>query len=144
MLYPEFSKYGTPATLDVTCGLGIFPAKNWTATGEFEPVDTLGAAANTAQKTGREHCYTCPVACSQVKLTTPDGPYPGTTSVPEFETLYSFGGQTGVDNLDAVIAADRLCDELGLDTISTGVTIGFAMELFERGIIGKRRRKAWT
>lgn len=141
VLYPEFSKYGTPATVDVTCGLGIFPAKNWTATGEFEPVDTLGAAANTVQKTGREHCYTCPVACSQVKLTTPEGPYPGTTSVPEFETLYAFGGQTGVDNLDAVIAADRLCDELGLDTISTGVTIGFAMELFERGIIGKEETK---
>jgi aldehyde:ferredoxin oxidoreductase len=43
--------------------------------------------------------------------------------------MYSFGGQTGVDNLDSIIAADRLCDEFGLDTISTGVTIGFAMEL---------------
>jgi len=54
---------------------------------------------------------------------------------PEFETLYSFGGQTGVDNMDSIIAADRLCDELGLDTISAGVTIGFAMELFEKGIL---------
>ena len=49
--------------------------------------------------------------------------------------MYSFGGQTGVDNLDSIIAADRLSDELGLDTISAGVTIGFAMELFERGIL---------
>lgn len=44
-------------------------------------------------------------------------------------------GQTGVDNLDSIIAADRLSDELGLDTISAGVTIGFAMELFEEGIL---------
>jgi aldehyde:ferredoxin oxidoreductase len=53
---------------------------------------------------------------------------------PEFETLYSFGGQTGVTDVDSIIAADRLCDELGLDALSTGVTIGFAMELFEKGI----------
>jgi len=57
------------------------------------------------------------------------------TEGPEFETLYSFGGQTGVDNMDSIIAADRLCDELGFDTISAGVAIGFAMELFEKGIL---------
>ena len=59
------------------------------------------------------------------------------TEGPEFETLYSFGGETGVDNMDSIIAADRLCDELGLDTISAGVVIGFAMELFEKGILKK-------
>ena len=58
------------------------------------------------------------------------------TEGPEYETMYSFGGVTGVDNIDAVIAADRLADELGLDSISSGVTIAFAMELFEKGILG--------
>jgi len=52
-----------------------------------------------------------------------------------YETFFSFGGQTGVDNIDAVIAADRLSDELGLDTISAGVAIGFAMELYQKGIL---------
>ena len=64
------------------------------------------------------------------------GPYTGImTEGPEYETLYSFGGVTGVTNPDAVIAADRAADEYGLDTMSAGVTIAFAMELFERGII---------
>jgi aldehyde:ferredoxin oxidoreductase len=52
--------------------------------------------------------------------------------------MYSFGGATGVDNIDAIIAADRLADELGLDTISAGVTIAFAMELFEKGLLSKK------
>jgi aldehyde:ferredoxin oxidoreductase len=134
VLYSSFSKTGTPITVDVTCGLGIFPAKNWSATGEWDPVDKLGADANAAQRTGRERCYNCPVGCSQLKLAR-SSKYAAVISVPEFETLYSFGGQTGVDDLDSIIAADWLCDELGLDTISTGVAIGFAMELYEKGIL---------
>ena len=114
--------------------MGIFPTKNWSATGEWSPVEKLGVAANAAKKVGREHCYKCPVGCSQLKLVR-EGTYAGALSVPEFESMYSFGGQTGVDNLNSIIAADRLCDELGLDTMSTGVTIGFAMELYEKGIL---------
>jgi aldehyde:ferredoxin oxidoreductase len=136
VLYSEFAKNGTPMVLDLTCAMGIFSAKNWTGTGEFTPADQLGIEGQNSRKIGREHCYDCPVGCSQLKLAK-TGPYAGTlTEGPEFETLYAFGGETGVDNLDSIIAADRLSDELGLDTISAGVTIGFAMELFERGILG--------
>jgi len=121
--------------VDLTCALGIFPTKNWSATGEFAPVDQLGVDAQMTRNVGKIHCYGCPVGCSQLKLAK-TGPYAGTlTEGPEYETMYSFGGQTGVDNMDSVIAADRLADELGLDTISAGVTIGFAMELFEKGIL---------
>lgn len=135
VLYPEFAKTGTPSNVDNTCALGIFPAKNWTATGEFKPVDQIGVEALETRRIGKEFCYECPVGCSQLRLVR-KGPYAGIfTEGPEFETLYSLGGQTGVDDLDSIIAADRLCDELGLDTISTGVVIGFAMELFERGIL---------
>ncbi|HUT72935.1 MAG TPA: aldehyde ferredoxin oxidoreductase family protein [Desulfatiglandales bacterium] len=136
VLYPEFSKTGTPSNVDNTCALGIFPAKNWSATGEFTPVEQIGAEALETRNVGREFCYGCPVGCSQLKLARTE-PYTGILAEgPEFETMYSFGGQTGVDNMDAIIAADRLADELGLDTISAGVTIGFAMELFEKGILG--------
>ncbi|MFC1868167.1 aldehyde ferredoxin oxidoreductase family protein [Thermodesulfobacteriota bacterium] len=136
VLYTEFSKTGTPSNVDNTCALGIFPAKNWSATGEFNPVDQIGVEALETRGAGREFCYGCPVGCSQLKLARTE-PYSGTLAEgPEFETLYSFGGQTGVDNVDAIIAADRLADELGLDTISAGVVIGFAMELFEKGILG--------
>ena len=86
---------------------------------------------------GAEACYNCPVGCSQIKLAK-TGSYAGIlTEGPEFETMFSFGGATGVENFDAVIAADRLADELGLDTISSGVTIAFAMELYEKGILSK-------
>jgi len=67
------------------------------------------------------------------------GPYAGTLAEgPEYETFFSFGGETGVDNIDAIIAAARLSDELGLDTMSAGVTVGFAMESYEKGIITKK------
>jgi aldehyde:ferredoxin oxidoreductase len=138
VLYPQFSKTGTPSNVDNTCALGIFPAKNWTATGEFAPVEQIGVAALATRNVGREFCSGCPVGCSQLKLARTE-PYSGIMAEgPEFETLYAFGGETGVDNMDAIIAADRLSDELGLDTISAGVAIGFAMELFERGILGPK------
>ena len=135
VLYPHFSKEGTPSNVDNTCALGIFPAKNWSATGAFTPVDQIGVAALESRRIGKEYCADCPVGCSQLRLAQA-GPYAGIlTEGPEFETLYSLGGETGVDNMDSIIAADRLCDELGVDTISAGVTVGFAMELFEKGIL---------
>jgi len=135
VLYPHFAKEGTPSNVDNTCALGIFPAKNWSATGAFTPVDQIGVEALESRKIGKEHCSDCPVGCSQLRLAQ-TGPYAGIlTEGPEFETLYSLGGETGVDNMDSIIAADRLCDELGFDTISAGVAVGFAMELFEKGIL---------
>jgi aldehyde:ferredoxin oxidoreductase len=136
VLYPQHSLHGTPMVVEVTWGLGIFPTKNYSATGEWSPIEKLGSKSNLEKRLGNAHCYKCPVRCSQLKLAT-EGPYAGAMSEPEFESMYSFGGQTGVDNLDSIIAADRLCDELGLDTISVGVTIGFAMELYEKGILTK-------
>jgi aldehyde:ferredoxin oxidoreductase len=137
VLYPHFSKLGTSMIVDPMCALGIFPGKNFIATGEFAPADKLGAEVQETRNVGSEHCYGCPVGCSQMKMAK-TGVYKGILSEgPEFETMYSFGGMTGVTNIDAIIAADRLADELGLDTISAGVTIGFAMELYEKGILGK-------
>lgn len=136
VLYPEFSRTGTPSNVDYTCALGIFPAKNWSATGVFTPVEQIGVEALETRNVGRQFCAGCPVGCSQLNLARTE-PYGGALAEgPEFETMYSFGGQTGVENLDSIIAADRLADELGLDSISSGVTIGFAMELYEKGILG--------
>jgi len=136
VLYPDFSKLGTPMVVDATWGLGIFPTRNFQTTGTWSPVEGIGAMANTAQKIGNEHCYRCPVGCSQMKMVR-KGRYAGSMSDPEFESMYSLGGTCGVDNLDDVIAADRICDEQGLDTISAGATIAFAMELVEKGILTK-------
>jgi aldehyde:ferredoxin oxidoreductase len=137
VLYPQFSKLGTPMVVDALSGLGIFPGKNFEETGVFVPVEEIGVETQITRTVGSEHCYGCPVGCSQLKLAR-TGEYSGILAEgPEYETMYSFGGTTGVDNIDAIIAADRLSDELGLDTISAGATIGFAMELYEKGIITK-------
>jgi len=137
VLYPAFSKIGTPMVVDHTCHMGIFPTKNFLGTGEYDPIEKIGVEVQMTRNVGKEHCYGCPVGCSQVKLAK-TGEYAGTmTEGPEFETMYSFGGVTGVENIDAIIAADRLADEMGFDTISSGVTIAFAMELFEKGILTK-------
>jgi len=138
VLYPEFAKAGTPMTLDKMTDMGIFSIKNWSATGEINTVPTLGEKAQDTMIITKYHCSDCPVACSQVKLVT-SGPYAGYLSEgPEFETTYSLGSSCGVDYLPAVIAADRLCDEYGIDTISAGVSIAWAMELYEKGIITKK------
>lgn len=137
VLYPAFAKIGTPMVVDHTCALGIFPTKNFTATGEYNPVDKIGTDVQITRNVGSEACYGCPVGCSQLKLAK-TGPYAGIlTEGPEFETMYAYGGVTGVENIDAIIAADRMADELGFDTLSSGVTIAFAMELFEKGILTK-------
>jgi len=138
VLYPEFSKAGTPMTLDKMTDMGIFSIKNWSATGEIDTVPDLGMKAQDMMIITRNPCYDCPVSCSQVKLVT-SGPYAGILSEgPEFESTYALGSSVGVQYLPAVIAADRLCDEYGIDTISAGVSIGWAMELYEKGILTKK------
>jgi aldehyde:ferredoxin oxidoreductase len=138
VLYPHFSKLGTPMVVDHTCEIGIFPGKNFTATGAFAPADKIGVEMQLSRDTGSEHCYGCPVGCTQLRMAKTE-PYTGILAEgPEFETYYSFGGVTGVDNIDAIIAADRLADELGLDTISAGATVAFAMELYEKGILSDK------
>ena len=137
VLYPEFSKHGTPMVVDHTNAMGVFPWKNFSATGEHDPSDKIGVEVQVTRDMGSENCYNCPVGCSQLKMAR-TGPYAGILAEgPEYETFFSFGGETGVENIDAIIAADRLSDELGLDTMTAGVTIGFAMECFEKGILTK-------
>ncbi len=138
VLYPQFSKAGTPMVVDAMSEMGIYSIKNWSATGEINMVPGLGKAAQDTMIITRNPCYDCPVGCSQVKLVT-KGPYAGYLSEgPEFETTYSLGSAVGVDYLPAVIAADRLCDEYGIDTISAGVSIAWAMEAYEKGILTKK------
>jgi len=138
VLYPEFSKSGTPMVVDATSAMGIYPINNWSATGEIDMVKGLGDEAQHKMIVHKAHCHDCPVGCSQIKLVT-DGPYAGYMSEgPEYETTYSLGSTLGIDYLPAVIAADRLCDEYGIDTMSVGVVIGFAMELYEKGILTKK------
>jgi aldehyde:ferredoxin oxidoreductase len=134
-LYPGLSHYGTSDAVDVTCELGIFPAKNFAATGQFCPIEEIGYEAQAEDIIRRNPCYNCPVGCSQVRVAR-SGDYAGTlTEGPEFEASGSLGGYTGVADRSALYLGDRLCDEYGLDNISVGAVIAFAMELYERDIV---------
>lgn len=138
ILYPEFSKLGTPMVVDATSAMGMFPSENYRNTGEDDYTEGLGAKSSLERTLGNEHCYGCPVGCTQVKLARGGNlKFQGSMSDPEYETYYSLGSVCGVKSQEAVIHADHLCDKYGLDTISVGVTIGFAMELFENGLLSK-------
>ena len=131
-----FAKMGTSAVVRLVEGRGIFPTRNYQS-GTFEGKARIDGEAREAFVKRHITCYRCPVGCSTI-TTAAEEPYTGIESRgPEYETLWSFGGQCGNDNLSAIIAAEDLCDRYGLDTISTGNSIGFAMECFEKGLITK-------
>ena len=85
--------------------------------------------------TRHKGCFNCPVSCSRYCRIT-EGPYAGTAGEgAEYESIASLGAKCGNGNLESVINANTLCNKLGLDTISTGNTIAWAMECYQRGLI---------
>jgi len=135
MAYPVFSKVGSVSAAEPVSAVGCFPSNNWQNDKEVDWVEKIGAAGLAESAQSNNSCYRCPVSCSQVRMAK-KGKYAGiSTEGPEFETVYSLGSNVGVTDSAAVIAADRLCDELGLDTISAGVCISMAMELVQRGLL---------
>ncbi|MCK5155361.1 MAG: aldehyde ferredoxin oxidoreductase family protein [Spirochaetales bacterium] len=115
---------------------GSLPTKNFT-TGYFDELDYDADELHAKLKIRNDGCYACPVRCKQVFASEEpykiDPKYGG----PEFETLAAFGSLCGVSDMFAGPKAHELCNRLGLDTVSTGVVISFAMECYEKGIITK-------
>ena len=128
-------KLGTPFMILIMNHLGVLPTRNFTD-GVFEGAEQLSGERMRKKFVIRDKaCFACPVGCGKITRIN-SGPYAGTiVEGPEFETIYALGSQCGNDILESVAKANLLCDELGLDTISTGCVIGFAMECFEKGII---------
>jgi aldehyde:ferredoxin oxidoreductase len=80
-------------------------------------------------------CFACPIACTQVGMIN-EGKWQGTeTEGLEYQSVWAFGPQCGVNDIHAIAYADHLCGIYGMDTISTGATIGFLMECFEKGLL---------
>ena len=85
---------------------------------------------------GMEGCYACLVRCKKViKIDDPDMKVDPAYGGPEYETLASLGSECGVDDMRAICKGNEMCGAYSLDTISMGVTVGFAMELYENGIL---------
>ena len=129
--------YGTAAVVDLTNVKGGFPTRNW-QTGVCEFADKInGTAINETILVDRKACFSCPIACGRI-AEIKEGPYKSKGEGPEYESLGALGAMCGVDNLNAISFAHFLCNEYGLDTISTGNTIGFAMECYQKGILTKK------
>jgi aldehyde:ferredoxin oxidoreductase len=127
---------GTAGTLDYLMLLGSTPNRYFTE-GEFPEAEALsGSTMAETILTGYSTCYGCPVACGR-KVEVKEGKYKlAETKGPEYETVAALGTMLLIDDLPAVSYLGHLCDTYGLDTISTGSTIGFAHHLFESGVIG--------
>jgi aldehyde:ferredoxin oxidoreductase len=118
---------GTPFLVEAVNSAGALPTRNW-RTGTFADADAIDSAALLAIRTRLRACTQCPLACRQVH---DFGDF--TCEGPEFETLGLCGSNCGVADLAAVAAFNRACDELGLDTMSTGGVVALAMDLCEQG-----------
>ena len=122
--------YGTAALVNVINECGAYPT--WNFQKAIFPDADAASGEVLAEKylTGKDVCYRCPIACGRYCKS---GDVEG--GGPEYETLWAYSADCGVKNLDAVIRANKLCNEYGLDTISAGATIACAMELCQRGLI---------
>ncbi|HNN14928.1 MAG TPA: aldehyde ferredoxin oxidoreductase family protein [Anaerolineales bacterium] len=126
--------YGTSYVPQVTNTLGILPTRNFLQ-GTFEHVHNVdGDALKNQYLIRHTPCYRCPLSCGRL-TEVPDGPYKGKGEGPEYETISSLGTGCGVSDLAALLKANYLCNEYGMDTITTGMTIAAAMEMYEKGYI---------
>jgi aldehyde:ferredoxin oxidoreductase len=127
-------EYGTAYVPPVTNEMGILPTRNFRS-GTFEGVDGIsGHALKEKYLIRAKPCYRCPIACGR-DTRVDDPEYAGAGEGPEYETLAALGSACGVDNLAAITRANYWCNELGLDTISAGMTVACAMELYDRGVL---------
>jgi aldehyde:ferredoxin oxidoreductase len=134
--FKSHKEWGTTTTQDVTNIIGIYPVRNFRY-GQLVNYKKVFGAEYRKMRVGDIGCYSCAARCGKVH-TVPSGVYAGAHSEgPEYESIWAFTGPIESDNIEASIAADQLCDDLGLDTISTGSTIGFAYELYEKGLLKK-------
>jgi aldehyde:ferredoxin oxidoreductase len=138
---PATKKYktlGTPENVLVLNSLAALATRNWT-NATFEGADKVsGEYLNEHYVKKIVGCATCGMRCDHIAVV-PEGPYQGSTSRLEFECLWSMGPLCGVDRLDAIIEAMRIVNEYGMDGISIGVVVAFAMDCFEHGIITKEQ-----
>ena len=127
---------GTAMAVEVNAVTGVLPVKNFTVGDGSFLAPKLTGTAITAQYLTKPHaCLTCPIACKRT-VRVAEGPYaieegPG----PQYETDCAFGSLLVIDNLAAVLKMGTMANRYGVDSISCGATIAFAMECFEKGLI---------
>jgi aldehyde:ferredoxin oxidoreductase len=135
MLKVGFEAFGTNMVADMVNARGGYPTRNWQS-GVFDQIDEMNGQAMTDKVLVKETaCFGCPIACGR-GTAIKEGKWAGKSGEgPEYETTNMFGASCGISDLNAVTMANYLCNEYGIDTISAGSSIAFAMECFEKGIL---------
>ena len=137
-LGPATEKYrtlGTMANVSVFNSLGTLPTHNFQQS-TFDAADSVSAERfHQTHFVKNAHCANCTIGCEKVLITDDDGKGKRAKGRMEYESAFALGPLVGVSDANAVIRASVMCDELGMDTISAGATIAWAMECFEKGIL---------
>ena len=128
---------GTPIIVDMSQDAGILPTNNWHK-GQFDGYQGIDSdALKTRVFVRKKACFSCGIACGSFAKVR-DGLFKGSsTEGPEYETLGLAGSNCGVKNIEAIVKFAEDCDRFGLDTMSAGAAVGFAMDIYEKGIITK-------
>ena len=135
-LGPATEKYrtlGTMANVAVFNRLGTLPTRNFQQSTFDQAEEVSGEEFHETHLVKNAHCANCTIGCEHIMATTDEGPK--AQGRMEYESTFALGPLVGVSNPNAVIRASHLCDELGMDTISAGATVAWAMECFDRGIL---------
>jgi aldehyde:ferredoxin oxidoreductase len=119
---------GTPMLVDMSNAAGILPTRNY-QDGTFQYASSINAAKVHETQPGKKACFACALGCGNIVRFKG-----GNVEGPEYETLALAGSSCGINNLETIVRFNALCDDLGMDTISLGNEIGFAMEMKEKGI----------
>ena len=135
-LGPATEKYrtlGTLANVSVFNRLATLPALNFRQSTFDGAEQVSGEEFHEGHHIKNAHCANCTIGCEHVMATTDEGPK--AQGRMEYESAFALGPLVGVADPNAVVRASTLCDALGMDTISSGATISWAMECFDRGIL---------
>jgi aldehyde:ferredoxin oxidoreductase len=134
-LGPETAKYrqiGTAANVSFFNRMGVLPTRNF-QTGSFDAAEAIsGETLLLEHQTDKHGCAACTVGCEHHYRTRDGGP--AAEGRLEYESLFALGSLCGIGDPNAVLRAAARCDELGIDAITTGATIAWAMECAERGV----------
>ncbi|MBT9172268.1 MAG: putative oxidoreductase YdhV [Syntrophomonadaceae bacterium] len=122
--------YGTAILVNIMNEHGIYPTNNFQLGVFPQAEETSGETLAEKYLKKKDPCFRCPIACG--RYCSVDGEEGGG---PEYETVWAYGADCGISDLKAIIRANNVCNEMGLDTISAGATIAAAMELYQRGRI---------
>ena len=135
--YRKWIEQGTMMTIEWSQEASVLPTYNFTE-GMFD--DYMNIGGETMAKTYkllRKGCFSCAMPCGNLSLAR-FGKFEGTWAELDYENVGMLGSNIGIGSMDAVIKLNRVADEAGVDTISLGSVIGFAIELYQRGIISKK------